>query len=249
MILKRQPANWQRGESRRGVLLTGSSVRSVTDPFLLSGYGGESVPAARSAGGNGELALRSGLPWAILDIVPAEAVESFVTRVESWAELAADLRQELEAAGFHQHDPSSAGGGFHIAAHLRDDGVLVSWATRRYASCEPGSFESTVENIMRPALQAILAARGFAAQAIPEGHDDAGYILVTARTDTPELSREPARRTGKRGRRNRFRMVCVPTPRSRAEKRTPRRDRRRRGSRLSPRRWRALGRATRRGAG
>lgn len=162
-----------------------SSVRSVSDPFLLSGYGGESAPAARPTGGNDEPALRSGLPRAILDIVPAETVESFVTRVESWAELTADLRQELEAAGFHQHDPSSAGGGFHIAAHLRDDGVLISWATRRYTSCEPGSFESTVENMMRPALHVILAACGFAAQAIPEGHEDAGYILVTGHADNP----------------------------------------------------------------
>lgn len=157
----------------------------MSGPFLLSGHGGESAAAARPTGGNDELALRSALPRAILDIVPAEAVESFVTRVDSWAELTTDLCQELEAAGLPQHDPWSAGGGFHIAAHLRDDGVLVSWATRRYTSCEPASFESTVENIMRPALHGILAARGFEAQAIPEGHEDAGYILVTGRTDTP----------------------------------------------------------------
>lgn len=36
---------------------------------------------------------------------------------------------------------------------------------------------------MRPALQAILTACGFAAQTIPEGQDDAGYILVTGRAD------------------------------------------------------------------
>jgi hypothetical protein len=154
-------------------------VRSVTDPFLLSASDDESAPAARPVGRNDELALRSGLPRAILDIAPAEAVENFVTRVESWAELAAGLHQALEAAGFRQHDPWSAGGGFHIAAHLRDDGVVVSWATRQYTSYGPGSFENTIANIMQPALQAILATCGFAAQTIPEGHDYAGCILVT----------------------------------------------------------------------
>lgn len=161
------------------------SVRSVTDPFLLSADGGKSAPAARSADRNNQLALRSGLPRAILDIAPAEAVEDFVRRVESWAELTAALRQVLEAAGFHQHEPRGTGGGFHIAAHVRDDGVLVSWATRQYTSCEPGSFENTTESIMQSALQAVLAACGFAAQAIPEGHDYAGYILVTGQLDRP----------------------------------------------------------------
>ena len=160
-------------------------MRSVTDPFLLSANDDESAPAAPSAGRNDELALRAGLPRAIPGIAPAEAAESFVTRAESRAELAAGLRRALEAAGFRQHDPRDAGGGFHIAAHLPDDGVLVSWATRQYTSHEPGSFENTIENIMQPALQAILAACGFAAQAIPEGHDYAGCILVIGRTDTP----------------------------------------------------------------
>jgi hypothetical protein len=156
----------------------------VTGPFLLSVYDNESAPAARSAGRNDELALRSGFPRAILDIASAEAAENFVTRIESWAELVAGLRQALEAAGFRQHDPRGAGGGFHITAHLRDDGVLVSWVVRQDMSSAPGSFGSTIENVMRSALQAILTACGFAAQAIPEGHDDAGCILVTGRTDT-----------------------------------------------------------------
>ena len=160
-------------------------MRSVTDPFLLSATDGESAPAARPVSRNNELALRSGLPQAILDIVPAEAVEDYVTRVESWAELAAGLRQTLQAAGFHPHDPHSAGGGFHIASHARDDSILVTWATRQYTPDGPGSFENTVKNIMQPALQAILTADGFAAERIPEGHDDAGCILVTGRTDTP----------------------------------------------------------------
>jgi hypothetical protein len=108
-----------------------------------------------------------------------------VTRVERWADLSTALHQELEAVGFHEHDPCSTGGGYHIAAHVRDDGVLVSWATRQYSAHEPGSYENTIENIMQSALQATLAACGFAAQAIPEGHDYGGYLLVTGRTDTP----------------------------------------------------------------
>ncbi len=160
-------------------------MQRVTDPFLLSASDNESAPAGRPVGRNDELALRSGLPRAILDIAPAEVVEDFVTRVESWAELAAGLHQALDAAGFRQHDPWGEGGGFHIAAHVRDDGVLVFWATRQYSSCGPGSFEKAIENIMQPALQAILAACGFATETIPEGDDDAGCILVTGRTETP----------------------------------------------------------------
>jgi hypothetical protein len=160
-------------------------VRRVTDPFLLTANDLEPAPAARPASKLDDLARRSGLPRAVLDIVPAEAVEDFLTRVESWADLTADLREELEAAGFHRHEPWSTGGGFHIAAHCRDDGVLVSWSTKRYIPDAPGFFEKAVEQVMQPALQAILAACGFAVQQIPEGQDFAGYILVTGRTDTP----------------------------------------------------------------
>jgi hypothetical protein len=164
-----------------------SSVRSVTDLFLLSGTDSEAAPEARPVNRNDDLALRSGLPQDILDIVPAQVVEDYVTRVESWAELVTSLRQTLQAAGLAQHDPHSTGGGFHIASHARDDGVLVTWATRQYTSHEPGSFENTVANIMQPALQAILAANGFAAEKVPEGDDDAGCILVTAMA--PSFSR------------------------------------------------------------
>jgi hypothetical protein len=72
--------------------------------------------------------------------------------------------------------------GFHIAAHVRDDGVPVSWVTRQHTSCEPGFLEKEIGDIMQPALQAILVVCGFAAQATPEGDDDAGYILVTGPT-------------------------------------------------------------------
>jgi hypothetical protein len=160
-------------------------MRGVTEPFLLSASDDESAPAPQPVSRASELALRSGLPQAVLDIVPAEAAQDFVMRVERWADLSAGLRQALEAAGFHQHEPWSAGGGYHIAAHVRDDGVLVSWATKQYSAHDPGSFENTIENIMQPTLQAILAACGFAAQTIPEGHDCAGYLLVTGRTDAP----------------------------------------------------------------
>jgi hypothetical protein len=162
-------------------------VRSVTDPFLWSASDDESAPS-RPVSRTGELALRSGLPRAVLDVVPAEVAEDFVTRVERWADLSAGLHQALQAAGFRQHDPWGAGGGFHIAAHVHDDGVLVSWATRQYTSHEPGSFENTMADIMTPALQAILAACGFAAQTIPDGRDYPGYLLVTGRTGTPAWS-------------------------------------------------------------
>jgi hypothetical protein len=166
----------------------------VTDPFLLSANDDESGPATSVVGRIDELALRSGLPRAILNRMPAEAVgvvEEFVTRVESWADLVGDLREVLEAAGFQQHDPRGEGGGYHIAAHVRDDGVLVSWATTQYKASGPGSFEYTVERIVQPALREVLGACGFAAQLIPDGHDDAGCILVTGRLTTTEWSGMP----------------------------------------------------------
>jgi hypothetical protein len=166
----------------------------VTDPFLLSAHDEESGPGGTAAGRIDELALRSGLPRAILDRMPAEAVgvvEEFVTRVESWADLVGDLREVLEAAGFRQHDPRGEGGGYHIAAHVRDDGVLVSWATTQYKASGPGSFEYTVERIVQPALRKVLEECGFAAQLIPDGQDDAGCILVTGRPTTTGWSGMP----------------------------------------------------------
>jgi hypothetical protein len=156
----------------------------VTDPFLLSAHDDESWPEGSAAGRLDQLALRSGLSRAILDRIPAEAVgvvECFVTRVEAWADLVSDLREVLEAAGFRQHDPRGEGGGYHIAAHVRDDGVLVSWATTQYKASGPGSFEYSVERIVQPALREILGESGFATQQIPDGQDDAGCILVTGR--------------------------------------------------------------------
>lgn len=158
-------------------------MRSVTDPFLLSASGNDPAPAAKPDSRKDDLARRAGVPRAVLDIVPVEHIEAFVTRVESWADLSADLRRTFKAAGFRQHDPWGPGGGFHIASHLSDDGVLVSWATTEYTTDAPGTFEHTVTQIMQPALQAILASCGFAAQTIPDGQDNAGYLLVTGHTD------------------------------------------------------------------
>jgi hypothetical protein len=166
----------------------------VTDPFLLSANDDRSEAEGRLAGRLDELALRSGLPRAVLDRIPAEAVgvvEEFVTRVESWADLVGELREVLEAAGFRQHDPRGEGGGYHIAAHVRDDGVLVSWATTQYKASGPGSFEYSVERTVQSALHAVLVACGFAAQQIPDGQDDAGCILVTGRPAVPEWSGMP----------------------------------------------------------
>jgi hypothetical protein len=157
----------------------------VTDPFLLSSNSDDLAPAARPVSRTGELAQRSGLPRAVLDLVPTEVAEDFVIRMENWADLSAALRQVLEAAGFHQHDPWSVGGGFHIAAHVHDDGVLVSWAAKQYTTHELDSFEHTIATIMQPALQAILAAAGFTVQTIPDDHDYGGYLLVAGRTDAP----------------------------------------------------------------
>jgi hypothetical protein len=132
-----------------------------------------------------ELARRAGVPRGVLDIVSPEVIEDFVTRVESWADLSAGLRQALGAAGFQQHDPRGAEGGFYIASHLRDDGVLATWSTRDYTSHEPGSFENMIPAIMNPALQSVLAVCGVAVQTIPAGEDNAGDLLVTGRTDMP----------------------------------------------------------------
>jgi hypothetical protein len=162
----------------------------MTDPFLLSANDDDddATRVLRPAGKNEDLAFRSGLPREYLDRAPAEVVEDLenaVTLMESWAGLAADLQQVLEAAGFRLHDPYGEGGGFHIATHVREDGVLVDWNVRDRTNYEPGSFEVTVEAIVRSALEAILGACGFAAEAIPQGQDNAGLILVRGRNGTP----------------------------------------------------------------
>jgi hypothetical protein len=164
----------------------------VTDPFLLSAYDDEPGIEAQAVGRIDELARKAGLPRSLLDTAPAEILEDIaeaVARAESWSGLADRVYEALEAAGFHQHDPYNAegGGGFHINTILRDDGILVSWASRRHTMYEPGSFEITIERIVQTALLAILVACGFEAGQIPDHEDFAGYILVTGRAGEPGL--------------------------------------------------------------
>jgi hypothetical protein len=115
-----------------------------------------------------------------------DEAEDFVARDESRAELAAGVREALEAGGFHRHDCYGAGGGFCINAHIRDEAVLVAWAAREATPHDTTSLERQVELIMQPALVAILAASGFDARPIPDGEDDAGCILVYGRADPPQ---------------------------------------------------------------
>jgi hypothetical protein len=111
---------------------------------------------------------------------------SIARKARFWAPAAASIQRALESAGFHRHDPYGAGGGFHIATHVRDDGVLVCWAARREGPelrYQPDSYERAVERTMNPALVAILTAAGFTAEQIPENEDNAGCIVVRHRAD------------------------------------------------------------------
>jgi len=114
-----------------------------------------------------------------------DEAEHFVTRDESRAELAADVREALEAGGFHRHDSYGPGGGFHINAYIRDEAVLVAWTAREAIPHVTSVLERQVELIMQPALVAILATSGFDARAIPDGEDDAGCVLVYGHADPP----------------------------------------------------------------
>lgn len=150
------------------------------DPFLRSPDNDATEPPA-----DDDLLRRSGLPRAVFDHVPRHDIERFVTRVESWEELAADIDRSLVSAGFHRHDPSGAGGGFAIATWLYDHGIVVSWALRGRMDSEPDPFEDRIEGIMNPALAAVLTECGFAAELIPADQDDAGCVFVTGLTDPP----------------------------------------------------------------
>jgi hypothetical protein len=160
----------------------------MTDPFLLSANDDDDALRAHRPAGHDDLAPRPGLPPEYAGRAAAgvaDGREGTATLMESWAGLAADLQQVLEASGFQLHDPYGAGGGFHIATHVREDGVLVDWNVRNHTNYEPGSFEITIEAIVRPALEAILVACGFAAEMIPPGQDNAGCIVVTGRNGAP----------------------------------------------------------------
>lgn len=114
-----------------------------------------------------------------------DAAEDLVTRDESRAGLATDIREALEAGGFHRHDAYGPGGGFHVNAYIRDEAVLVTWAAREATPHVTSPLERQVELIMQPALVGILAASGFDARPIPDGEDDAGCVLVYGHADPP----------------------------------------------------------------
>jgi hypothetical protein len=149
-------------------------MRGMSDPFLRS-TGDETPPAPRSVTPSFYDMLREAG-------VPQDHIDDFEALREGWADLVAELGQVLESAGFRRHDPMGPGGGFWICWHLRDDGVLVSWAV---TNDEPIEFSDRISSIMHPALQAVLSECGFAAELIPEGdEDDAGSILVTGHAGT-----------------------------------------------------------------
>jgi hypothetical protein len=146
----------------------------MSDPFLCSS-GDESAAALRSITPSFHDMLRDAG-------VPQTHIDEFEALRERWADLAADLGQALESAGFRRHDPMGKGGGFWICWHLRDDGVLVTWAVTNDRSEE---FGDPIAGIMHPALLAVLTRCGFAAGLIPEGdEDDAGSVLVTGHAAT-----------------------------------------------------------------
>lgn len=144
--------------------------RGMSDPFLRSS-GDEAPPAIRSLGRSFHGMLREAG-------VPQAHVDEFEALRERWADLVADLDQALESVGFRRHDPMGPGGGFWICWHLREDGVLASWAVTNDSAVE---FGDRISGIMHPALQAVLTACGFVAELVPEDEDNAGTVLVTGR--------------------------------------------------------------------
>ncbi len=143
-------------------------MRGMSDPFLRSS-GEDTSPGIRSLAPSFHEMLREAG-------VPQDHIDEFEALRVQWSELVADLGQALEDAGFRRHDPMGRPGGFWIAWHLRDDGVLVTWAVNNDRS---GRFGDPITAIMHPTLQAILNAYGFAAERIPDDEDDAGSVLVT----------------------------------------------------------------------
>ena len=111
----------------------GASVRTVTDPYLLSGNDDAPVPAA-PADRIDELARRMRVPRTMLEDMPPETldrIEQSVARTEAgqetWGNLADSIARKLTAAGFRRHDPFGQRGGFHLS--LWEDGVIVAWST------------------------------------------------------------------------------------------------------------------------
>jgi hypothetical protein len=124
------------------------------------------------------------VPRTMLDRMPPETLdqlEELAARIEAnqetWGDLAGLLASQLTAAGFRPHDPYGQRGGFHLC--LWEDGVVLAWSTTEYPEDSVSPFEKTVEHAMRPALEQILQAVGFAARIIPEEEDNAGSVRVT----------------------------------------------------------------------
>ncbi|MDN3354127.1 hypothetical protein [Actinomadura sp. DC4] len=146
----------------------------MSDPFLRSS--GDVIPPA----------IRS-VPPSFHDMlreagVPQEHIDEFEALRERWSDLVADLGRALENSGFARHDPMGEGGGYWICWHLRDDGVMVTWAVTNDRSVE---FGDAMSAIMHPTLMAVLIECGFEAELIPEGDEDAGSVLVTGHAGAP----------------------------------------------------------------
>ena len=152
-----------------------ASVRTVTDPYLLSANDDAPVPAT-PADRLDELARKMRVPRTMLEDTPPEILDHMEQSAarreadeEAWGDLADSVARKLTAAGFRRHDPLGQRGGFHLS--LWEDGVIVAWSTTEYPEDSVGRFEKTVEHAMRPALEQILQTTGFTARIVPEEED------------------------------------------------------------------------------
>ncbi|WP_067474805.1 hypothetical protein [Actinomadura hibisca] len=142
----------------------------MSDPFL---FGEDGLDA-----GLRRCLLQAGLSQEAVDQRLAEREQ----RIAGWASLADLVGDTLLDAGFPQHDPTTASGGFHLNHILYDEGVLVDWALpgERVPTADNDPFHDAVEQIMNSALCAILTATGYTAHLIPDDQDDAGCVMVVA---------------------------------------------------------------------
>jgi hypothetical protein len=86
------------------------------------------------------------------------------------------LKEILERAGLHRHDPvNGPGGGYYITLEPPTAAAIVSWAVHACDSDE----DTTVEEAMCEAVLKILTAEGYDAQRIDGDGYFAGSILVS----------------------------------------------------------------------